>query len=57
MYCGSEMKNWMIFWGRGERTSQMAGDMISFCTSSSTVLPFASETEVVGALSSYMGIA
>jgi len=35
----------------------MAGDMISLCASSTTVLPFASKTEIVCALPANMVIA
>jgi hypothetical protein len=37
--------------GLGEiKTSKVASDMIAFCTGGRTAFPFASETEVVGAL-------
>jgi hypothetical protein len=35
----------------------MTGDMITLCTGSDAVFPFASETEVIGALSAYVIVA
>jgi hypothetical protein len=35
----------------------MTGDMIALCTGSDAVFPFASETEVIGALPAYVIVA
>ena len=43
--------------GRGSVTSEMTGDMISLRASCTTVLPLASETEVVRALSADVCVA
>jgi hypothetical protein len=40
-----------------ERTSEMTSDVIAFCTRGTTILPFTSETKVVGALPSDMIVA
>lgn len=40
--------------GKGELTPKMASDVITLCTGGDTVFPFASETEVIGALPAYV---
>jgi hypothetical protein len=50
MNCKRMVSTWSSHMDWETKTSKVASDMIAFCTGGRTVLPFASETEVVGAL-------